>query len=500
MGVYPPTSGLSLCAGGGGLDMGLMLAEPGFHTRCFVEWEEYPRQAIIAAQRAGYFAPAPIWDDVTTFDGRPFRGAFDTILAGYPCQPFSHAGQRRGADDERHLWPDVARIIREVEPEWVFLENVAGHVSLGAETVLRELWDMGWTPAAGLFSASEIGAPHERLRWFCVAHRRQERHEGREWQRQQHGVGAQSGDEGRIDMADAERGTAERRGHELAEASGDLQGEAREQWLRTDARDGSDRMAHPDGRHSGAERQQRGGQLGFQPEGGGTGAGDVVHAECSERRSDATDRHIPDRDDAGRNQAAGRAGKSDAAMDHPASPRCDDARERAGSDSEGRERMPGTGCGAMADASGAKRQGQQPGQRDAGGWQEPHGHSALPGGTGLFPPGPGDTDAWAAVLRSAPDMAPAAAARDLHAWARRLEADGREWWQAQAESALCRMVDGLASRSRALRLLGNGVHPLAAGYAWRTLAAAHGLRPVDLEAASAGGEGATDDLTVRAAE
>ena len=66
--------------------MGLMLAEPGFHTRCFVEWEEYPRATIIAAQRAGYFAPAPIWDDLRSFDAQPFRSAFDIILAGYPCQ------------------------------------------------------------------------------------------------------------------------------------------------------------------------------------------------------------------------------------------------------------------------------------------------------------------------------------------------------------------------------------------------------------------------------
>ena len=83
--------------------MGLMLAEPGFHTRAYVEWERHPQQCLIAAQRAGYFAPAPIWDDVTTFDGRPWRGHIDTVLAGYPCQPFSQAGQRRGAEDERHL-------------------------------------------------------------------------------------------------------------------------------------------------------------------------------------------------------------------------------------------------------------------------------------------------------------------------------------------------------------------------------------------------------------
>ena len=168
--VSRPRHGLSLCAGGGGLDLGLMLAEPDFHTRAFVEWEGYPRAVLIAAQRAGYFAPAPIWDDLRSFDARVFRGAFDIVLAGYPCQPFSAAGKRGGADDPRHLWPEVARVIAECSPEWVFLENVSGHVTLGLETVLRELWGLGYTPAAGLFSAAEVGAPHQRLRIFILAH------------------------------------------------------------------------------------------------------------------------------------------------------------------------------------------------------------------------------------------------------------------------------------------------------------------------------------------
>ena len=150
--------------------MGLMLAEPGYHTRAFVEWEEWPRTVLIAAQAARYFAPAPIWDDLRSFDARVFRGAFDIIVAGYPCQPFSAAGKREGANDPRHLWPDVARVISECNPEWVFLENVPGHVTLGLETVLRELWGLGYTPAAGLFSAAEVGAPHQRLRIFILAH------------------------------------------------------------------------------------------------------------------------------------------------------------------------------------------------------------------------------------------------------------------------------------------------------------------------------------------
>jgi type I restriction enzyme S subunit len=82
--VSRPRHGLSLCAGGGGLDLGLTLAEPGYHTRAFVEWEDWPRAVLIAAQREGYFAPAPIWTDLRSFDARPFRGAFDAVLAGYP--------------------------------------------------------------------------------------------------------------------------------------------------------------------------------------------------------------------------------------------------------------------------------------------------------------------------------------------------------------------------------------------------------------------------------
>jgi len=229
--VLPPRNGLSLCAGAGGLDMGLMLAEPGFHTRCFVEWDDYPRQALIAAQRAGYFAPAPIWDDVTTFDAQPLAGCIDTLLAGYPCQPFSQAGQRKGEDDERHLWPDIERIIGELGPglRWCFFENVAGHLTLGLETVLRSLRRLGFTPAVGVFSAEEVGAPHERQRVFIVAHR-----QGSDGRGQQPERGAGRGRPGPTGN-----------GAELAD---------------------------PDGRHPGTERQQRGGEQRLHPPGRGASA------------------------------------------------------------------------------------------------------------------------------------------------------------------------------------------------------------------------------------
>jgi site-specific DNA-cytosine methylase len=82
--VSRPRHRLSLCAGGRGLDLGLMLAEPDYHSRAFVEWEDWPRAVLIAAQRAGDFAQARIWDDLRSFDARPFRGAFDIVHAGYP--------------------------------------------------------------------------------------------------------------------------------------------------------------------------------------------------------------------------------------------------------------------------------------------------------------------------------------------------------------------------------------------------------------------------------
>ena len=403
--VSRPRHGLSLCAGGGGLDLGVMLAEPGFHTRVFVEWEDWPRTVLIAAQRAGYFAPSPIWDDLRSFDARPFRGAFDTVLAGYPCQPFSAAGKRGGADDPRHLWPEVARVIGECLPEWVFLENVSGHVTLGLETVLRELWGLGYTPAAGLFSAAEVGAPHQRLRIFILAHT-----------------------------------------DEPASRHGQLQ-------------PGRKQRLHPEGRIAGAGQHQ------------------LVDAKSDGWREGWAGPELR----FGRDATPSRAGgaMADACGRRPDGP-------AAWQDQQpGRTQAVGTGA-ALADPRGAELERQFGSQRDTGGWQEPDGYPALPRGTGLHPPGPGDHASWAAVLLAHPDLAPAVGFDDCLAWARRLAADPEGPITAAAEPALRRMADGLAHRARALRLLGNGVHPLATAHAWRSLASAHGLGPVDLAADGCG--------------
>jgi DNA (cytosine-5)-methyltransferase 1 len=115
-------------------------------------------------------AAAPVWDDLKSFDGKPWRGRVHLISAGYPCQPFTLSGLRKGEHDPRHLWPDVARIVDEVQPEWCFFENVIGHLTLGLQDVVGDLQGMGYRVAARVQSAAEVGGSHLRQRLFILAH------------------------------------------------------------------------------------------------------------------------------------------------------------------------------------------------------------------------------------------------------------------------------------------------------------------------------------------
>lgn len=162
---------ISLCTGYAGLDLGLRLA--GLETKplAYVEREGTVVQRLVARFKDQSLDEADIWSDLRTFDGRPYRGKTDILTAGYPCQPFSCAGKRKGKHDVRHLWPEVARIIRETEARQVFLENVDAHLRLGGYEVLHELSAMGYRVAGGLFTAAEVGAPHRRRRLFILAER-----------------------------------------------------------------------------------------------------------------------------------------------------------------------------------------------------------------------------------------------------------------------------------------------------------------------------------------
>jgi DNA (cytosine-5)-methyltransferase 1 len=173
--IHPPKRhdeflGISLCAGVAGLDLGLHLAEPRYRTACYVERNSFAAATLVARMADASLAAAPIWDDLKSFDGSPWRGRIHIVTAGYPCQPFTLSGLRKGEEDPRHLWPDVARIVREIEPEWCFFENVPGHLTLGLHDVVGDLQAMGYRVAARVVSAAEVGGSHLRERVFILAH------------------------------------------------------------------------------------------------------------------------------------------------------------------------------------------------------------------------------------------------------------------------------------------------------------------------------------------
>ncbi|MGE4281999.1 MAG: DNA cytosine methyltransferase [Magnetospirillum sp.] len=164
-----PLNAIALCAGGGGLELALRIAEPRYRCVCFVEQEARAAATLVARMADQALDQAPAWDDLKSFDGHPWRGVVDLLSAGYPCQPFSSSGRRRGTEDPRHLWPYVKRTIEQCLPRRVFLENVVGHLHLGFDVVARDLQGMGFRVAAGVFSAREVGAAHHRRRLFILA-------------------------------------------------------------------------------------------------------------------------------------------------------------------------------------------------------------------------------------------------------------------------------------------------------------------------------------------
>jgi len=162
--------GLALCAGAGGLELGLAIARPDYRTVAYVERAPAAIAVLRARMRDRCLHRAPVFDDLRTFDGRRWRGRVDVLTAGYPCQPFSTNGSRRGFDDPRNLWPHVARIVGQARPAELLLENVAAHLTFGFPLVARDLRRLGYRFAAGVFSAGEVGAAHERKRLFVLAH------------------------------------------------------------------------------------------------------------------------------------------------------------------------------------------------------------------------------------------------------------------------------------------------------------------------------------------
>lgn len=163
-------NGLALCAGVGAMELGLGLAlGRQYRTIGYVEREAYASACLVARMGDETLDRAPVFDDLTTFSGRAYRGRVDIVSAGLPCQPYSVAGAMRGHEDERALWPHFVRIVGEVEPSIVFLENVPAFRK-HFEPVWQHLRELGfvWAPPL-LQTASESGAPHIRERFFALA-------------------------------------------------------------------------------------------------------------------------------------------------------------------------------------------------------------------------------------------------------------------------------------------------------------------------------------------
>jgi len=168
---------LALFAGAGGGILGGKLL--GWRTVCAVEWEPYAASVLLARQNDGILPPFPIWDDVQTFDGRPWEGVVDVISGGFPCQDISIAGKGKGIEGERSgMWKHMARIIGEVRPRYVFVENSPMLTSRGLGTVLADLSKMGFDAEWGVMGANHVGAPHKRERIWILAHPKHSRHCG----------------------------------------------------------------------------------------------------------------------------------------------------------------------------------------------------------------------------------------------------------------------------------------------------------------------------------
>ena len=177
-----PITHISLCAGYGGIDIGLARAIPNLRTIAFSEIEAFACANLVSKMEAGLLDCAPIWTNLKTFPWGEFRDRVDVLSGGYPCQPFSAAGKRLGKDDPRHLWPWIADGIVSMRPRVCFFENVEGHISLGLRDVIGDLESLGYKTTWGVFSASEVGAPHQRKRVFIMAHCRSQRFQRAFWE------------------------------------------------------------------------------------------------------------------------------------------------------------------------------------------------------------------------------------------------------------------------------------------------------------------------------
>lgn len=153
---------LDLFSGIGGFALAAHWA--GFETVAFCECDTFCQSVL-----RKHWPETTIHEDVRYLDGSQYRGV-DIITGGYPCQPFSVAGSQKAEKDNRHLWPEMCRVIAQAKPAWVICENVYGHIALGLDNVLHDLEAIGYAAQPFVIPALAAGANHNRERVFIVAH------------------------------------------------------------------------------------------------------------------------------------------------------------------------------------------------------------------------------------------------------------------------------------------------------------------------------------------
>ena len=206
---------ISFCSGYAGIERGLDLAGIRHRVIAYVEIEAFAIANLVSKMESGQLDPAPIYTDLKTFPSELFRDAVDIITGGYPCQPFSAAGKRLGEKDPRHLWPYIREHIYTIQPARVFLENVEGHISMGLSSVISDLEEDCYRPAWGIFSAREVGAPHQRKRVYILGY---SQHDGSLATTERRSI-----EEASTDNKERKESSCESEGASQSRSSGDLQ-------------------------------------------------------------------------------------------------------------------------------------------------------------------------------------------------------------------------------------------------------------------------------------
>lgn len=417
---------ISICAGYGGLDLAVGLAVENARTVCHVEREAQAAAGLASRMEDGSLHEAPVWSDLSTFDGKPWRGLVDCIISGDPCQPNSVAGSQRGAEDDRFLIDQLIRVIKEVRPSRVFRENVTGNADGQLAALIPALEELGYSLAGGIFSAGEVGASHQRERLFIMADAKS--------------IGHRSG----------------RKAGDIPEAHGRQDGKclsipAVTSDVVADAECPERRPSEPAGNVANGEtakREEAASWIGASNE-------KLANPESRVRRLGETERRKPQGHIAGGSGELANANR----LGHDL-PQRNEAKQSGDRPKNGV--FIGDG-GDLADASLRRRRGES---YDCVTPKQPNQISGR-----IFAPGPSDV-AWQSIVASSPFLAPSLAGLDVAegSFTQAAFSVGAPDQQKTAKSVFRGVANGLASRVDRLRGAGNGVCSMAGAIAWLSLA------------------------------